>query len=118
MLFRMAPFVRESRQMRPEVTGWKLVNDFDRICGRWRLLRVQVAGQNHEDEDKERHVSRRGYDDCGEKSPSRRLVVATKDRSCHALTRPPPRSLHSPPPASPSPSRRFQFAPPSSPPSS
>src|SRR6266849_2213490 len=109
MLLRIAPFVRESRQMRSEVTGWKLVEDFDGICRRWRFLRVQVAGQNHEDEDKERHMSRRGYDDCGEKSPSRRLVVATKDRSCHALIRPPPRSPRSPPPASPSPSRRFQF---------
>jgi hypothetical protein len=59
MLLRMAPFVRESRQMRSEVTGWKLVNDFDCIRRRRRLLRVQVAGQNHEDEDKQRHVSRR-----------------------------------------------------------
>ena len=59
MLLRMTPFLRESRQMRSEVTGWKLVNDFDRICRRRRLLRVQIAGQNHKNEDKERHVSRR-----------------------------------------------------------
>src|SRR5260370_37270438 len=92
MLLHMAPLVRESRQMRSEVTGRKLVEDFDGIRRRWRFLRVQVAGENHEDEDKELPVSRRGYDDCGEKTPARRLLVATQDRSCPAFIRPPPPS--------------------------
>jgi len=56
----------ELRQMRSELAGRKLVHDLDGKGRRWRLLRVQITGQNHEDEDKERHVSHRGHEDCDE----------------------------------------------------
>ncbi len=47
MLLHMAPLVRESRQVRSEVTGRKLVEDFDGIRRRWRFLRVQmIAAKN------------------------------------------------------------------------
>src|SRR5208337_85531 len=76
---RLPGFIRrvpiDARQMRSEVAGRNVIDDFHRVCG-WRgFFGMQKARRDEEHHREQRRVPERGDEDRREISDSRRLLV-------------------------------------------